>query len=196
MTIMYLYYNQPRAIDVLKQMDAENYGCNLLFVDDASKEPLKLGWKNTKVIRIEEDIPWNMPRANNIGIKSLDPNERILRMDMDHFITKEQVETLKAYDLRPNEVMKFKRSNARDYPPNIYFTYVRNILYAGLYNEVFCGNYGYEDRDLMDRLAKKCIFTQSEISLYVDMDLKTRGLDRDTSINLKKYKTLWKGMNQ
>ena len=193
MTILYLYYNQPRAIDILKKMDVENYDCDFLFIDDGSKEPLKLDW--AKVIRIDEDIAWNMPTANNIGIKSLDINEKILRLDMDHFISKEQVDVLNRYDLKPNEVMKFKRSNAKDYPPNIYFTYVKNLLEAGLYNEIFCGNYGYEDRDLMERLVKKCVFSQSPIPLYVDMDLHTKGLNRDSAINYQKY-LICKDMNR
>lgn len=169
-------------------MGAENYNANFLFVDDGSKIPLKVDWKNATVLRIDEDIPWNMPRANNLGFSHLDENDVVLRMDIDHFITKEEVDILNTVKLQPKEVMKFRRKNASDCPPNIYLARVKDLIDVGGYNEVFCGNYGFEDRDLMDRLRNNgAVFTKSPIEIYVDIHKHTIGLDRDTTINKEKY---------
>ena len=188
---MYLYYNQPKSIDFLRELGAENYQCNFLFVDDGSKVPLKLDWPNAKVLRIEEDIPWNMSTANNLGFRNLAPESYVLRSDMDHFFTKEQVDQLNSLELGTKEIMKFKRSNAKDYPPNIYLAKVKDLLDAGGYSEEFCGNYGYEDKEFLRRLTlsgMRC--TGSPFEIYVHMGMHTVGLDRSTSVNLKKYKNL------
>lgn len=181
MTILYLYYNQPEAIQFLEAQEYE--GINFLFVDDGSKEPLKTDLGN--VIRIDKDIPWNMSQANNIGLKSLAPDEIVVRMDIDHYFTLEELKQLSDIKPKKNEVIHFKRHPLKT-PPNIFMARVGDLLDAGGYDEDFCGNYGYEDKELMYRLAKKgFVFSLSNINVKVNK-YSTKELSRNLSVNRKK----------
>ncbi len=199
-TFMYLYYNNKEAIANLEKIGCQDYPINFLFVDDGSKEPLKLDWKNAKIIRIEEDIPWGMPRANNIGFREL-AGETVMRLDIDHYFLKEDIDQLLeiSNQIKPDKIFKFMRTIHKGNettksapPPNIYMAQVNTIVKSGGYNERFCGNYGHEDSELMYRLAKKKITTTifENPKVHVAASLGTKGLNRDTSINKKLFEEL------
>ena len=147
------------------------------------------------VLRIDDDVPWNQPAANNLGLKYIymnDPSAQVLRSDMDHFFTLDDLMAIEDIKLKPKTILHFKRGDIRPHP-NVYLARARDLLEAGGYNEDFCGNYGYDDLELMDRLRKKgFIFELSEISARVKNDMKTKGLNRDFTINREKYEKLMK----
>lgn len=188
MVIMYLFYNQHKAIERLEKLGYDKCGIKVIFIDDGSKIPLKCNW--AIVYRIDKDIPWNMPQANNLGFSKI-PNEIVLRMDIDHYFTVEDIKKVANIKLKENEIIKFKRvyKNKRVREgKNIYLARVDDIVKIGGYNEIFCGNYGYEDCELMYRMAKNGFeFTVSNIICKVEEDLHTKGLNRNTDINYKKY---------
>ena len=188
MTVMYLYYNQPDAIRFFESLGYPDSGIDFLFVDDGSKEPLKCKW--AKVIRIDKDIQWNQPQANNIGFEYLyceNEHEIVLRMDIDHYFTVEDLDQISKYNIFTKEVATFRREGLHPHP-NIYLASVKHLLNAGGYNEDFCGNYGYDDMELMKRLKKR-FFSFTELPIYVKVNrtLKSHGLKRDTHINREKY---------
>ena len=187
MTVMYLYYNQPDAIKFFEDLGYPDIGIDFLFVDDGSKEPLKLDWAT--VLRIDEDVPWNQPKANNIGFKylySLAENMTVLRMDIDHYFTVNDLLDINTIKLFDKEIMTFKREGRHPHP-NIYLANVRDMVKNG-YDEQFCGSYGYDDIELMDRLKKKHFsFTSSYIKCYINHNIKQHGLERDTTVNKQKY---------
>ena len=187
---MYLFYNQHNAIKRLERLGYDNLGVRTVIVDDGSKTPLKCEW--AEVYRIDEDMPWNMPQANNLGFSKI-RGEVVLRLDMDHYFEPEDLIKLSKIELQDKQIIKFKRTfNGKtvNVGKNIYLARVDDIVNVGGYNEVFCGNYGYEDADLMDRLKRAGFkVTISNIICKVDNNF-TTGLNRDTTINYRKYKQL------
>lgn len=188
LTVMYLYYNQPEAIEFFEKLGYPDLPVNFMFIDDGSKEPLKLDWAN--VIRIDKDIPWNQPAANNLGFRNI--WGRVLRMDIDHYFKLEDFPKIHelAKTVKTNELYHFKRITKRGLNKhrNIYLTWVSNIQLIGGYDEDFCGNYGYDDLDLMFRLSKNGVkFKESDIEVFINHDLRTKGLDRNVSVNYQKF---------
>lgn len=195
LTIQYLYYNQPQAISFFESIGYHQLQQNILFVDDASAQPLQLKWQNAEVFRVKKDIPWNQPAANNLGFWHLynqNPNATVLRMDIDHYFTPSNIEKIAKIQVQPKQIYQFKRHNALPHP-NIYLARVQDLLNAGAYNETFCGNYGYDDKELNHRLKKqKFQYLLSPIVCNVNHDLKTPNLQRDTTVNHIKYLKLIK----
>ena len=195
MTVMYLYYNQPDAITFFERIGYKDSKIKFLFIDDGSKIPLRLDWKNAHIIRIEEDIPWNQPQANNIGLEWLfcqNEHENVLRMDIDHYFSIEDLEQISLYKVYLKEIVTFLRRERHPHP-NIYLTCVKHLINAGGYNEDFCGHYGYDDIELMNRLRKK-FFSFTELPIYVNINhkLNGHGLKRDTTVNKTKYEEMYR----
>ena len=185
LTILYLYYNQPEAVKFLEKQGLPDYDVDFLFVDDASKIPLEVDWSD--VIRILIDVEWNQPYANNMALKQL--TGVVLRMDIDHYFEKESIPYLKllAKIIKENEIIHFKRGNKPH--KNIYMARVEDLLKAGGYDERFCGNYGYDDSELMRRLKrKKWTFTKSDIEVKINHNGGTK-LNRDTTVNRAIYES-------
>jgi hypothetical protein len=186
LTILYLYYNQPEAVKFLEKIGCTYWDVNFLFVDDASKVPLKLEWADK--IRILKDIPWNQPYCNNIAFKQL--TGVVLRMDIDHYFLESDLPYLKllANKLKEKEIIHFKRKDKTSHP-NIYMAHVKDLINAGGYDEDFCGNYGYDDTELMQRLKSKGFkFIKSDITVNINHNAGTK-LKRDTTINKQLLKT-------
>ena len=194
LTIQYLYYNQPQAIAFFESIGYNKLCHKFLFVDDASAQPLHLeAWKNAEVFRIQKDTPWNQPAANNLAfwhIYNKNTDAVVLRMDIDHYFKPSDLEKVAQIKLKPKEIIHFKRED-RDVHPNIYLARVSDLLNAGGYNESFCGNYGYDDKEMMFRLRKKGFkFSVSELKTHVNNNFGTKNLSRDASINQKLYQKL------
>lgn len=192
MKVLYLYYNQQKAIELLEALGYADSGIDFIFIDDGSKVPLECNWAT--VYRIEEDIHWNMPQANNLGFSKI-PNEVVLRMDIDHYFTVEDLHKINKIKLQEKEIIKFPRlykGKIIKEGKNIYLAKVNDIVNVGGYNEIFCGNYGFEDGDLMNRLKKNGFkFTISDILCRVDGQMYTKDLNRNTDINYAKFRELW-----
>ena len=200
MKLFYLYYNQPEAIKNLEAIGYDSMPYEVVIIDDASKPKLDCDWATT--YRIRKDVPWNMSKANNFGFSKLDPNDIILRCDMDHWFSLEDLDKLANIDLKPKQVIKFNRivhkTNGGCYdtktPVNIYLGRVGDLIEVGGYNEAFCGNYGYEDKEFMHRLEKNGfdISIHPTIKSHCNDWMFTKGLERDASINRELYLELTK----
>src|SRR5690606_22252207 len=99
----------------------------------------------------------------------------------------------------PKEIVKFKRVVCFEKPyltkplPNIYMARVGDFISGGGYNESFCGNYGYEDKELMHRLKINGFKeTISEVMVRTNPFLHTKKLNRDLTVNKKLYLELIK----
>lgn len=194
MTILYTYYNQPDAITFLESIGCPAYDIEFVFVDDGSKVPLKLNWPNAKVYRIEEDIPWNMAAANNLAFRHL--KGKVLRMDIDHYITPEKVEQLKQIEVGEGQIILFKRqlSSGKKLKDvhNILLLNVDDYWKAGGYDEQFSGNYGYLDTDQKYRFAKMGYeIIRNDMVINVNPVHATKGLSRDMTVNTAKIKAKW-----
>ncbi|HSH65556.1 MAG TPA: galactosyltransferase-related protein, partial [Bacteroidia bacterium] len=145
------------------------------------------------------NVPWNMSRANNLGFSKLKENDIVLRLDIDHWFSLEDLEKLSEIKLKPKEIIKFNRIvlSKRKYkttpPPNIYMARVGDLINVGGYDERFCGNYGYEDKELMHRLKNNGFKeTISEVLVKTKASLHTKGLNRDLTVNRELYLELIK----
>lgn len=192
MKLLYLYYNQPQAIENLKSIGYDQIENEIIFIDDGSDEPLKLDWKNATVYRIEEDVHWNQPVANNFGFSKLDDNDIIFRSDIDHYIHPNDLQAFNKEfaEIPPNTLYQFNRilNGNKDlkYPPNIYVARIGDIKKIGGYDERFAGNYGCDDKDFLYRWSKIYnydIIVHSTLKVHVRSDLFTRNLNRDTFTN-------------
>lgn len=198
MKLLYLYYNQPEAIANLKRIGLNKSPFEIIIIDDGSNPKLNCDWAT--VYRIEENVPWNMSRANNLGFSKLKENDIVLRLDIDHWFSLEDLERLSKVKLNSKEIVKFERvvvceekTYKTEPPPNIYMARVGDLVSSGGYDERFCGNYGYEDKELMHRLDKKG-FKEiiSEVLVKTKASLHTKGLNRDLTINRELYLELIK----
>ena len=184
---MYLYYNQPEAIKKLESLGYPDSGIDVVIIDDGSKTPLKCDWAT--VYRIDKDIPWNQPQANNLGFSQI--KGTVLRMDMDHTFTVEGLKAIAKLKVNKKEIIRFERlynGMLKSPHPNIYLANVQDIIDAGGYDESFSGNYGYDDMELMNRLNKKGFVTLvNTIKCTAHGSLSTEGLERNTSVNYYKY---------
>jgi hypothetical protein len=200
-TILYLYYNNPSAFEHLETTGLNTHKIKKLFVDDGSTPKLIINptWTNTEVIRIEEDIPWNQPHANNLGFRHINVG-KVIRLDIDHWFNTGDLDKLMLIDLPPKAVIKFNRiAHYKDKQPakinsgkNIYMANTEDMLMIGGYNEAFCGNYGYEDGALFYEMEQRGfrIVTHPTVYVHTNVHHHTTGLNRDTAINKEKFERI------
>jgi hypothetical protein len=95
------------------------------------------------VIRIEEDIPWNQPHANNLGFRHINVG-KVIRLDIGHWFNTDDLDKLMLIDLPPKTVITFSRiAHYKDNKPtkinsgkNIYMVNTEDMLMIGGYNEI------------------------------------------------------------
>jgi len=134
-TVLYTYFGQRERIQgILEQ------GLKTVIVDDCSKEPLG-PLDGVKVVRVTDDIKWNQPGARNLGFHISDG--WILCADIDHLVTKENMEQLEKTELKRGCVYYLGREDTNSV--NIYVIHKDDFEKIGGYDEDFCGNYGYDD---------------------------------------------------
>ena len=195
-SILYLYYNQPLALKHLEDIGYKDYPARTIIVDDGIKTPLDCIW--AEIYRIEQDIPWNQPAANNLGFSKIKDDETVLRMDIDHWI--ELKDLLILPKVKENTIIKFKRlrhdpdgtTKELQAANNIYLTKASTIKTIGGYNEDFCGSYGYDDKELLYRLSlNRChVLIHDSIFIHVCAESSTKNLSRDTSRNKKLFESI------
>ena len=201
--IYFPYYNQPNAL----KFNLEHYSTfkestrkrfTIFIVDDGSQddalkyiEKKYLSKLNIILYRIDIDIKWNQPEANNLAFLKID-TEHVLRTDIDHFFYEKNLIKLLNKNLNlKNNYYKFMRkdeNNKLRSPPNIYIISKKNYMRSGGYNESLSGNYG-DDFDFLPRIDKivKPILLE-DIIINVNGNFSTRGLIRDATINRNKLK--------
>lgn len=134
-TVLYTYFGQRERIPgILEQ------GLKTVIVDDCSKEPLG-PLDGVKVVRVTDDIKWNQPGARNLGFHISDG--WVLCADIDHLVTKENMEQLENTELKRGCVYYLGREDTNSV--NIYVIHKDDFEKIGGYDEDFCGNYGYDD---------------------------------------------------
>ncbi len=176
LTVYFPYYNQPELLkfnlDTYSKFNEEILGrTNFIIVDDCSED--KPAYDIVKeyaqkldisLYRIDVNIPWNMPEANNIAFKEM-KTPWAFRTDIDHFLDEENLyRILKGIILeypKTDLIYQFKyRCNYKggnsatrinQLHENSYIIFRDSYWVVGGYNEVYSGNYGWDDIDFLMR---------------------------------------------
>jgi hypothetical protein len=143
-TVLYTYFGQRERIQGIINQELKT-----VIIDDCSKEPLG-PVDGIRVARITDDIKWNQPGARNLGFHICE--RWILCADIDHLVTKENMEQLVNTNLRKGCVYYLGREDTNSV--NIYLIHKDDFEKIGGYDEDFCGNYGYDDIHFYNKCIK------------------------------------------
>lgn len=173
-TIGYTYYNEPELLK--KQIEYWNnfpHEIQIILVDDGScefpaEEVLKdFTYPNFQLWKVDEDLGFNSHGCRNL-IADLAESDNILFMDIDCFMSPENVAYLKKVHFNPQKVYKFNLFNPTtkkwaEFPGhhNVFLINRDTFWQAGGYDESFTG-YHKGDREFLQRLEK--ISTVSKIT--------------------------------
>jgi predicted glycosyltransferase involved in capsule biosynthesis len=124
----------------------------LILVDDHSPHALESfvqGSLNMRILRIDEDIPWNQPGARNLGVV-YSRSDKIIMHDVGQCLPKQTLEKIVSMKNPSNRIYKFQSMSERNgvitqsHPNTLFMSRSRFFRYYG-YDEEFAGNYGRED---------------------------------------------------
>lgn len=208
-TIYFPYYNSKDLLifnlNHYSKMNSELLKkIKLFIVDDGSKKfPAKdvllmkeelCSKLNITLYRIDIDIPWNTPEANNLAFSKID-TKYVIRSDIDHIYSEKLIHDILEKNIPDNRVLFFKRRRLIDTQynikkkvkpgNNIYIISVKDYWKTGGYNEYFSGDYG-DDLDFIPRLKKKFKIVITPFVNDVLVNSGTRNLNRSTENTLKK----------
>jgi glycosyltransferase involved in cell wall biosynthesis len=122
-----------------------------VLVDDASPDPVALPDDvdlNIRLLRINENIPWNQPGARNLGAVYA-RSDKIFMTDLDHALPEATFSTLVRRRNPGRTFYKFHRQTTagevlRPHPNTFFLSRARFLRWYG-YDEDFCGHYGHDD---------------------------------------------------
>jgi hypothetical protein len=186
-TLYFPFYNQHEALkynlDLYSSFNKELLDkINLLIVDDGSKREqafdiAKLYVDKLKIdlYKIDVDIQFNMPEANNIAFKEA-KTDWVIRSDIDHFLIESEFQKIQDYHFTSGNVYFFhiaycnKEKNITSYPKwpvheNIYVIDKADYWKTGGSNEYLSGNYG-DDFEFRPRLFSKANYVETDTLLY------------------------------
>lgn len=125
----------------------------LVLVDDHSPHALASfvqGELNMRILRIDDDIPWNQPGARNLGVVYA-RSDKIVMHDVGQCLPRRTLEKIVEMADLSNRIFKFAGVSERDdsvklksHPNTLLMSRSRFLRYFG-YDEEFAGNYGRED---------------------------------------------------
>jgi hypothetical protein len=195
-TLFHTYYNQRAMLTFHKAAwNQHTQDINYTLVDDASPNPINdFSYKRLSIVRVKQDIPWNMAGARNLGFFVAE-TEWVLCADIDHVVSAYALNQILSLDLTdPNVVYTFGR---KDETGKIGCKAIINILMnkkryfeIGGYDEDFSGNYGREETFFYHCLrynSTKLIHCDQIILDWHPKRGATRGLVRDKEINAKVF---------
>lgn len=174
-TILYTYFGQKERLE-----NIVNQGLKTIIIDDCSFEPLG-PIDGIKVVRIMDDIKWNQPGARNLGFHLSDG--WVICADIDHLVTKENIEELEKIDLKRGTIYYLGREDTNSV--NIYVIHKDDFEFVGGYDEDFCGNYGFDDIHFFNK-CKSLLNVQELRNIKVKVFAKESSSvgDRNTTHNL------------
>jgi len=161
-----------------------------LVIDDHSDLPLAAdaGPLNLRLIRVDDDIDWNMPGCRNLAA-TLAGTEWMLYFDVDNVAAEADIAKIvhALPRLAQDRLHVFRRTqDGIDVEPHInsFLISRRGFFRAGGYDEDFSGHYGFEDV-LFRMMWRKHVGTEVLLTdiAFEQIAFRTSGLDRDTARN-------------
>lgn len=129
-------------------------GIELIFIDDCSLVSVRVktdGSVNFKQFRIDQRIFWNVSGAKNLG-SHVAKGKKLLFIDLDHKITESGLVKLIDMDIKNNQLVNFDRGDK--IVPGIFCLNASYYKKMGGLDEIFAGEYGYEDVHFQNRHKK------------------------------------------
>jgi hypothetical protein len=206
--LIYPYYRNPNML-IVQLAHWESYPkeirerCQFVIIDDGSPTDPAIDVVGPRpkirlnIYRIQENIPFNMHGARNLGVKVSKANWMFMS-DMDTVLDAESAAKLFDTDLSDDAFYKFARvkfPNWEPYKQHCNTLLVRHKHYqtVGGYDERFCGTYG-GDATLVKPLEEKYLFKnldQIPVKFYGRTYLRDSGTnDWDRDEYKKKYMEL------
>jgi Glycosyl transferase family 2 len=193
-TLFHIYYNQQAMLKLHRAAWSQHaHEVSYLLIDDGSPRPIAgFEHKNLTIARIEEDIPWNIAGARNLGF-SLAKTDWVLGADIDHVIGARALSQILALDFNDaNVAYTFSR---RDETGNLGCETTINLLMnkqrffeVGGYDEDFSGHYGREETFFYHCLRRKKVKIVSCKDIVLDWYPQrgaTRALSRSKATNTR-----------
>jgi hypothetical protein len=177
-TIILLYYAHPKLFrEQLHHLGAFPTSLqerlSIIVVDDGSPKGLQaqeyydhavkdirpaLSLRSFQIVRVEQNIPWNMPGTQNLGFY-LARTSKVLLLDLDAFVPARVVETLFHIPMATfgYSHLAYRFQLGPDIGdgthPKIMFTTKKAYWFAGGYDEGFVPHYGHTDFAFWYRFA-------------------------------------------
>lgn len=188
--IIPVYHNEETLHKNLYYLEDQELIAERILVFDGYEVPSVYDdsyfYRDIKTISNYPDIPWGNARARNIGAINA-VGDWLLFLDVDHtFMTK--IDENEIQHLRKNAVNKFKRTYKGEttWPSGSVLIHKETFFKVGGYDERFCGNYGYEDLFLCDKIRNE-YRTEIEIEFLLEGEV---SMERDITINRELYERL------
>ncbi len=195
LTIITHVYNAQGPVDhqlaLWKQYDPALLAqLEFLVIDDHSDQPLQVdkGPLNLRLIRVDDDIDWNMPGCRNLAA-TLAGTEWMLFFDVDNVAGEAAIDKMVGAlpRLDKQRLHVFRRTEGGvDVEPHInsFLISRQGFWRAGGYDEDFCGHYGFEDV-VFRMMWRKHVGTEVLLTdiAFEQIAFRTSGLDRDITRN-------------
>jgi len=202
LSIISHFYNHPERVEgqvaywagIPDQIKPQ---IEFVLVDDCSEDVPTLPTNNLdlRLFRVISDIPWNQGGARNLGAVQA-CGEWGLFFDIDQKLDLATLPMLLAnldrldpkamYYLRIKELVNVLNGENLSNHPNTFLVNMRTFRAHGMYDEDFCGHYGYEDL-YMPRVWEKAGCKRAflgEVDFFEQLDFGTTTLQRDLDRNL------------
>lgn len=181
-TIIYTYFGQKERIEgILKEKHPKT---RVVIIDDCSPEPLQAP-PGVDCYRIDTNIPWNQPGARNLGFQ--ESEGWIVCADIDHLITKENVEDILKLKKEKGTIYYLGREDSDSW--NVYLIHKDDFEKIGGYDEDFSGHYGYDDILFLDMCFKNLkVVEKRDIKVKVFAKESSSKLERDYDFNAELLK--------
>ena len=201
-TIVSHYYNHHEEVNrQIKHWESmkgfSNKEIEVILIDDFSEKVYEPPTSriNIRHIRIDKDIPWNQGGCRNLGAY-LARGEWLLIFDIDQYLNPNALaiisQNLSQLDKNTLHYLKCKPiynsvdNVTADFHPNSYLVNTDTFRRIGMYDEDFCGHYGYEDLFLpiaWERNGGKRTLLGGVDFFDADLPFETSNLDRDLEYN-------------
>ena len=180
-SLIYSYYNCPQVIPLLVKnwlswSNEAKENVTIILIDDGSRKKFYDEFKkfHTEGLHIEmyeiiPDIRWNQPGAFNLGISQA-KTPWVMIMPVDRLIPQETIHKMIHYPLNENNLYLIKDIvNGKEVgrPPGIFLLAKKAFMDCGMFDEDFCGNYGYDDAMFRRKFSEKFRETNTDWHLEV-----------------------------
>ena len=199
-TITLLYYEEPEYLLLqIKTLKKYKDLFNIVIIDDGSKKfpienYLKLIPEYFSVLKILDDIPWNIPGARNLSV-AFCQTKWSLQLDIDHIIPEKSANKISELELDNKRFYSFNRKFSNYTKPTAGTLLFDNKSFwkVGGYNEDFTGNYGQNDPYLKWKFFEFGIKEKICKDIWIDdhSSLASCELSRDSAnINIAKFQDI------